>query len=314
MPRETHRPAEASIGGWQAAVSQAYFSLETEARREGRFNGQLDAWPLGPISATRIACDPVLYRRTPAHLRDDRDDAILISIPTSSRVHFSQNARDVICEPGGFVIERSDAPYEYWHAEPDVQWVVKVPRDGVQARVGSAERYLSLSVDARSGLAAFFVASLDCAIRHADAFDDRVRATTGAYLLDLLCLAIKNDQRALGSFDGTVRRAHLERAEAFIDANLKDPGLSPARVAEGCGISLRYLQRLFAETGLSITEHIREQRLARCHEDLIASRHDQISTVAYRWGFTDHAQFCRRYRTRFGRTPSDTRRAGLSHD
>lgn len=308
MPRETHRPTEATIGGWQTAVSQAYFSLETEARRGGPFNGQLDAWPLGPISVTRIACDPVLYRRKPSHLSDARDDAILISIPTASRVHFSQNARDVICEPGGFVIERSDSPYEYWHSKPDVQWVVKVPREGIQARVGRAERFLGLSVDARSGVAAYFVSSLAFAIRHADALDDQVRATSGTYLLDLLCMALQNDQRALSSTEDTVRRAHLDRAEGFINANLKDPELTPARVAEGCGISLRYLQRLFGETGVTITDYIRERRLARCHEDLISGRHDRISAVAYRWGFADQAQFCRHYRTRFGRTPSETRR------
>lgn len=310
MPREIHRPADASISGWQTAVSQAYFSLDTEARREGPFRGQLEAWPLGPISATRITCDPVLYRRKPAHLREARDDAILISIPTAARVHFSQNDRAAICDPGGFVTERSDAPYEYWHAEPDVQLVVKVPREGVQARIGSAERFLGLSVDARSGLAGYFLSSLDCAIRHADAIDDQVRTATGTHLLDLLCLALQKDQRALASGDGTVRRAHLERAEAFINANLKDPALSPARVAECYGISLRYLQRLFAESGLAISDYIRDQRLARCHEDLLAGRADRVSTVAYRWGFTDHAQFSRRYRARFGRTPSETRREG----
>ncbi len=308
MPRATHHPAEADISSWQTAVSQAYFLLDTEARRDGPFKGQLQAWPLGPISVTRIACDPVLYRRKPAHLRDARDDAILISIPTAARVHFSQNARDVICDPGGFVIERSDAPYEYWHADPDVQWVVKVPREAVQARIGSAERFLGLSVDARSGLAAYFLSSLSCAIQHADALDDQVGAASGTHLLDLLCLALQNDQRALASNDGPVRRAHLERAEAFINANLKDPALSPARVAEGCGISLRYLQRLFGDTGLTVSDYIRDQRLARCHEDLIAGRPDRISTVAYRWGFTDHAQFCRHYRAHFGRTPSEARR------
>lgn len=308
MPRDIHRPAEASIGGWQKAVSKAYFPLETEARGNGPFNGQLEAWPLGPLAATRIACDPVLYRRKAAHLRDARDDAILISIPTAARVHFTQNDRDTICPPGGFVIERSDSPYEYWHAEPDVQWVVKVPRDGVQARIGSAERFLGLSVDARTGLAAYFVSSLGCAIRHADALDGPARALSGTHLLDLLCLALQNDQRALGSADATVRRAHLDRAEAFIHANLKDPALSPARVAEACGISLRYLQRLFGETGATVTDYIRDQRLSRCHEDLTSGRAERISTVAYRWGFTDHAQFCRRYKSRFGRTPSEMRR------
>lgn len=308
MMRDTHRPARASIEGWQSAVSQAYFPLETKSRGEDPFAGKLDVWPLGPISATRIICDPVLYRRTPAHLRDARDDAILISMPSRSDVHFSQNARDVICPPGGFVIERSDAPYEYWHADPDVQWVVKVPRDGVQARVGSAERFIGLSVDARSGISSYFVSSLNCAMQHAYTMDDAARLLSGTHLLDLLCLALQGDQRALGSADSAVKRAHLQRAERYITDHLKDPELSPSRVAEGCGISLRYLQRLFGENDQSITSHIRERRLARCQEDLSQSRSDSIASIAYRWGFTDHAQFCRRYKERFGCTPSDTRR------
>lgn len=294
--------------GWRDRVSAAYFPLDIDCHDRTGFNGALDIWPLGPVNATRITCDAVLYRRTPRHLRDEKESSLLISVPGAAAVTFRQNASQALCRPGGFVIERSDAPYEYWHDRPDVQWVVKVPRDSVRARIGGAERFLGLSVDARSGLASYFLSSLRAAIDHAADMTGPAREAAGTHLIEVLCLALRADERALGSSETAVRQAHLQRAEQIIRAGLKDPELSPGTVAQACGISLRYLQRLFAETGRSVTGYIRDCRLVHCDEDLRrAGPAEPIAQIAYRWGFSDQAQFSRHYRAKFGRTPSETR-------
>jgi len=115
----------------------------------------------------------------------------------------------------------------------------------------------------------------------------------------------------LGSAETAVRRAHLHRAEAFICSNLKDPALSTAKVADACGISMRYLQQLFAESSTTANGFIRDCRLVRADEDLRRkAADDSISMIAYRWGFSDQAQFSRHYRTKFGITPSEARILG----
>ena len=300
----------ASVLTWQDKVSAAYFPLMTRSRDTVAFRGDLAIWPFGLVSATRIDCDAVLYRRTPSHLHDEKESFFLISVPGTAEVTFCQNDRQAQCRPGGFVIERSDAPYEYWHDTADVQWVVKVPRASVRARLGPSERFLGLSVDARTGMASYFLSSLSAAITHAEGLDGKARDLIGDHLIDVLCLALRGDERALDSSESATRLAHLQRAEVFIGHNLKNPALSPAMVAQACGISVRYLQHLFAGAGQTVGGHIRDARLLRCHEELC--RHDRletITTIAYRWGFADQTQFSRHYRTKFGCTPRETRQS-----
>lgn len=303
--------AHDGLAGWQRRVSDAYFPLEIEGRRNGAFRGRLDIWQLGPVSATRIDCDAVLYRRTPKHLREEKESSFLISMPGSAEVAFRQNARETLCRPGGFIIERSDAPYEYWHETSDIQWVTKVPRDSVRARIGASEKFLGLSVDARSGIASYFLASLQAAIAHAGSMDDKARALAGEHLIEVLCLALLADERVLESTESSIRMAHRQRAETFIRNNLKNQDLSAGMVADACGISMRYLQQLFAGTGFTVSGYIRDCRLIRCDEDLRRrTGSDTITTIAYRWGFSDQAQFSRHYRARFGMTPSEARLSG----
>lgn len=310
MGRQHDGEERRGIDRWQAHVSAAYFPLATDCADPSGFRGEIEVWPLGPISATRIACDGVVYRRDTRHLRAESESSILISVPGRAQVTFRQFGRLAQCPPGGFVVERSDAPYEYAHKDPDVQWVVKVPRDMLRARIGTAEPFVGLCLEARAGLGAYFLTVLRAAVDHHAAMTDDARSLAGTHLADILALTLKGDARALDSSETAVRRAHVARAEAFIRRNLKNPGLASADVAAHCGVSPRYLQRLFAENGQTVTGYIRDCRLARCHEALRdPARADTIAVIAYRWGFADQAQFSRHYRARYGRTPRDTRSA-----
>jgi AraC-like DNA-binding protein len=139
----------------------------------------------------------------------------------------------------------------------------------------------------------------------------------GRHMIELLCMAIQADDRVLDTHLSSVRAAHLYRAEQYIRANLERSELLPQQVADACGISLRYLQQLFTDTGRSVCDWVREQRLIMCDEELRRpnSRHS-ISEIAYRWGFADQSQFSKHYRKRFDRTPSETRmqyRDGRTH-
>lgn len=298
---------------WCTAVSQAYFSLDVEPYNKESFSGSMCRWRLGNVELSRIHCDGLLYRRYDHHLLREIESSLLIAIPKDDTINFVQNDRRTTCKPGGFLVERSDAPYEYWHNGRNRQWVLKVPTAHVRTRLGQSERLGGLAFDAGTGIASFFISSLKTTIRHLEAIDDAARSAAGTHLVELLCLAIMNDQRVLTSNLSSVRAAHLSRAETFIRDHLKDPDLNPGKVAEGCGISLRYLQRLFHETDQSIQSYIRERRLNRCNEELRSKRLGRsISDIAYDWGFADQAQFSKYYRSRFGKTASETRREALA--
>ncbi|SLN09944.1 Transcriptional activator FeaR [Roseivivax jejudonensis] len=305
------KPEPRLSGGdrWQQTVSSTYFELETEYHDRESFGGDMQRWSLGVIGLSRIECDGVLYRRHRRHFLNERDSSLLIAIPENEPVHFTQNRRRTSCAPGGLLVERSDAPYEYWHAGRNAQWVVKVPTASVLARLGPTDRLGGLTLDAQEGVGAYFLSSMRAAVSHVDRLDAPGREAAGRHLLDLLCLAIEGDARVLRSQRSSVRAAHLYRAEQVIRDHLKDPELGPQTVADACGISLRYLQDLFAETGNSVNGYIRDRRLSRCDEELRAAPTGlSVAEIAYRWGFADQSQFSRHYKARFGRTPTATRK------
>lgn len=309
MEYSTHR-AEAGKRGayWNQAVGNAYFPLDTYFREEDRFTGRLKCWDMGITSLSHLKSDAVLYRRGQNHLVEEMESSLLITIPELDEVNFLQSNREARCVPGHFLVERGDAPYEFSHAGANSLWVLKVPNSALRARVGPPDQFAALCFGAEQGIGAYFVDMIRATGRRLDELNPAAREVVGQQLIDILCLTIQDDHRILASSMSSVRSAHLFRAEQYIRQNLTKGGLQPQDVADACGISLRYLQRLFTDSGRSIYEWIREQRLLMCDEELRRNRSPQsIAEIAYRWGFSDHSQFSKNYRAYFGRSPTQAR-------
>lgn len=295
---------------WQQAVSQTYFPLELNYRSARDFDGALDTWTMGLIAVSRNRCDGVLYRRHERHLRNEREESFLVTVPEVAEIRFVQDGKDVHCRPGQFLIERSHLPYEFSHRDRAALWVLKIPSDVMRARIARPERLATLQFDASRSVGRLFVDMLRMTVPRLAEMEEAERAVMGRHLVDLLAMAIEADQRVLAGRLSSVRNAHLHRAEHFIGAHLSDCRLSPKEVAEGCGISLRYLHQLFEAEGTTVCAHIRTQRLLMCEAALKDPKcRKAISEIAYDRGFGDQAQFSRSYRARFGCTPSEARAA-----
>ncbi|WP_034858412.1 helix-turn-helix domain-containing protein [Sinorhizobium sojae] len=298
---------------WQQAVTETYFPLDTEYRNRAEFSGSLETWSLGIVGLSKMRCDGILYRRHRRHFLNERDSSILITIPELNEVNFSQGSRTARCGVGGFLVERGDAPYEFWHGKANSLWVLKVSSASVRSRIGSAERIGALIFDATQGVASYFIDTVKTTVAHIDHIGEAAREAAGMHILDMLCLAIRSDERVLDSTVSPIRAAHLQRAEQYIRDHLKDAALRPQSVADACGISLRYLQRLFSDSDQSINSFIRDNRLNRCAEELaVTSSKRSVAEIAYRWGFADQSQFCKHYRARFGVTPTEARRQAVA--
>ena len=294
---------------WQDVVSDTFFPLETTMADEQSFKGALNTWNLGIVGLSQMQCDGILYKRHKRHFLDEVESSLLITIPRLGNVGFNQNARQATCSPGEFLVERGDLPYEFWHEQTNELLVLKVSSESVRARLGPTDRLGALSFDGTRGVASFFLDPVKTTAQHVDFLDETARAAAGMHLLDLLCLAIRNDDRVLDSNTSSIRAAHLHRAEQYIRNNLSNEDLSSALVAEACNVSLRYLQQLFSGADKSVTGFIREKRLVRAREDLRVDGATTIAEIAHRWGFSDQSQFNKAYRAHFGCTPTDTRKA-----
>ena len=98
------------------------------------------------------------------------------------------------------------------------------------------------------------------------------------------------------------------RISGVIKDSFADPDFGPAQAAAKAGISLRYLHKLFMERGLTCQEFIYSRRLDRAAH-LLGRRaslatEQPLSGIAYACGFNDYAHFSRKFRKRYGQSPS----------
>lgn len=296
---------------WQGVIAGAYFPLDLTFGDADRFDGRLEAWTFGPVSLSRLTSDPLSYVRRRQHLAGETEEHYLVTVPAMSAVYFAQGGRDVRCHPGGFILERSNEPYEFSHAARNDLWVLKVPAAALAGRLRRPDRFCTLQFDARTGVGQLFVDLLTLLPLRFPGLSAEARGAIGQQLVDLMSLAVREDDRTLTSATSAVRDAHLARVEAFVRQSLSDPALDPERIAGACGISVRYLHDLVRETGLSVSAWIREQRLDAARAMLAdPGCRRTLAEVAYAWGFTDQAQFSRLFKARFGETPRAFRQGG----
>jgi signal transduction histidine kinase/DNA-binding response OmpR family regulator len=97
----------------------------------------------------------------------------------------------------------------------------------------------------------------------------------------------------------------VQRAKAIVEANLSDYTFSVEKMAEEIHLSRTQLfRKLKGVTGLSPNEFINNIRLQKAAK-LILAKADTVSQIGYSVGFNDQSYFAKRFRKKFGKSPSE---------
>lgn len=186
--------------------------------------------------------------------------------------------------------------------------LVQVPREAMEAFVSELPRD-NVHVEMRSLLdlsMQAFVVTLLQQERGATAIENYAAEQlllemSGAVLLDRLSGA--------GLNHGSPRTVMRDRAMAVIAQQCADAELNPARVAREVQTSLRQLQVVFAEAGLSVACEIRRHRTRLAHALLGDSRYDvlTIDQIAERSGFGTTMSMRRALQDALGSGPRELR-------
>lgn len=152
-------------------------------------------------------------------------------------------------------------------------------------------------------------------VAEADRLSDvSLRQTVVTHLYDLATLAMgaTRDASAEAKSRG-VRAARLHAIKSDILGGLNRDQMSVGALARRHGISPGYVRQLFADEGITFTNFVLAQRLALAHRMLTGPRYSAwtISRIAFDCGFGDLSYFNRRFRIRYGATPSDIRAGAL---
>ena len=112
--------------------------------------------------------------------------------------------------------------------------------------------------------------------------------------------------------------SHMSRdlwqaAQVLINRDIQDGDLSPARLAKQLNVSVRQLHRIFEDHDDSVCRFILRSRLQRCASDLQSTSESRssITSIAYKWGFSDSAHFSRSFKKQYGVSPKQYRSAHL---
>jgi AraC-like DNA-binding protein len=94
----------------------------------------------------------------------------------------------------------------------------------------------------------------------------------------------------------------------MIEARFTDPSLTPIVVAADARISVRYLQKLFSARGTTCGHFIHSLRLDYAprlvRRRVLLKNYQPLGDIAYACGFLDYPHFSRKFRERFGHSPS----------
>lgn len=131
-----------------------------------------------------------------------------------------------------------------------------------------------------------------------------------SHFYDLVALALgaSSDAKALAA-DRTVGAVRLAAIKADIVANIHDGDLNATMVATRHRLTVRYMHKLFESDGITYSEFVLGERLARAYCLLTNPLHSgrAISTIAFELGFNDLSYFNRTFRRQYSATPSEIR-------
>jgi AraC-like DNA-binding protein len=240
------------------------------------------------------------------------DKGQLVVGVTTSRWGASQLGRSLDLHPGDWSLLSNSDVSEIMIPEACRFLAFSIPRTAIKSLVPDIGATIARRIPASSPALQMLVRYLELARRDNVVTTPELATAFADHVCDLLALALgpTRDAAEQARTRG-LPAARLQAIKDDIAANLRWPELSVHTIAARHGLSVRYVQQIFEESGLTFTAYLIEQRLAAAYKALRrrAPVDLPVSTIAFDCGFANVAHFNRLFRRRFGCTPSDVRNA-----
>lgn len=245
------------------------------------------------------------------------NDDLTFTWMLSSRLSASKRGRNVDLGPGDGVLMSNGDVGEIAFPEECRYAGLRLPKATLARLVPDIGVLIARRVPASNPALRMFARYVGLGQRDLIAADTALQDAFADHACDLVALALgaTRDASEVARSRG-VPAARLLAMKDDLRRNCHRPDLSVHVIAGRYGVSARYVQRLFEESGETFTQFITEQRLDAAYKALrhSASAKVPISTIAFACGFSDISHFNRVFRRRFGCTPTDARNAAQAKD
>ncbi len=309
-------PAAQRAMAWRDAVCDTFVRLECTPERHAPLHGSIQTGMLGQLHVARVQSSPQFVERTVARAQQAEEAFVLLSVQLRGRTVVQQGSSQAVLTPGCIAFYDTTRPYTLTLPSDFDQLVLHLPHHMLQSKTLGGLDHMAERLHASNPFAQAILALAPQLLRMVGAARPAVAERTCAAAVELIALAMDSlsdpssaDSDALAPTQGAAADALVWRTRELISRQLDDTELSPARLASQVHVSLRRLQEVFQDQGTTLSDSIWDMRLDYARSLLASAQsvRESISTIAYRAGFGDLAHFSRRFRQRYGVSPSEFR-------
>jgi AraC-like DNA-binding protein len=301
------------VAFWANSQAEIYHPLRIATDAADRFQARLWGEWMASVGFFRISATGNTMIRTWRDIVLADPECLHVALVLRGHMQAAQDQRECVVGPGDITSYDTSQPVTLHAVEPFELLVLKLPRSALGSRAEKMSQLTAVPISGASGvprMASRFFASA------AAGLSDGTISTDDSGVAELtldLVRRLYSDLHASHRCQPRSRTDLVQSAQRHIVEHLSDADLDIDQIARACFISPRYLQRLFAEAGLSVSGWIRSERMARCRRDLSDSAlaDDPIATIARRWGMPSAPHFSRLFRSTYGCSPREFRKAAL---
>ncbi|MFC8428267.1 helix-turn-helix domain-containing protein [Streptomyces sp. NPDC057253] len=291
------------------AAGEGGISRVQEEETEDGVRKRLELWRLGPLTLFHTQGTGVRISRSLRQARRDAMDTVAINIHRRGVGGFVWADHQRRIGPNSASMQHMPGGYEYWWSGVGSTLAMMFDTE----RLGLPEGTIRASIPTleHSPVGQLLIHHVLGVHRIADQIDMRPEADAIASatveLVRAWVVSVAGDDPTRRA---VARETLLTRVLAYARAHLREPDLTPERIAWAHNTSVRTLYRLCDDGGVSLEKWIIRRRLEGARADLAAPGHAHrtIEAIARSWGFTNPPFFSRRFRRTYGTTPSQWRR------
>lgn len=300
--------ADDRCDAYQTSVSQNCTTSTASFESPQTLWAQIHAYDLGPAKVLTIDASGTTLRRTPRMARGMNECPIALALPLRTSNRLMWDREDEVFDRQDLILVDLSAPYTYTWRGDGASYAFHVdfdqldlPMEVVRAAMRNLRSSPIYSL-VRDHIARVMTDAHQ--ISESGAAPDVGAAS--AELMRALIISAADDSRRLRD---AMRSTVSERVQAYVRHHVRDPDLSPAKIAAANAVSVRELYRIYEIRGASLEQSIMEQRLQGVREALAApgSKSVSIAALAMAWGFRSPSFFATRFRQQFGLTPRQWR-------
>lgn len=299
-----YTPASQAFGAFREAVCTAFMPWTPErGNPEVAFEGRMETLLLDGGSVGLCATTGIRARKTKANIERSPVECVYGNYVLDGEISLEQADRRNVARTGDLILYKSHRPISLAEApgRRNVNLAFSIPASRFAPTCDADGRFLN-TLTPSAKLMEPLTGCFNVLARRIRSLSEEEAAALLDACVSLLPMA--SAREAAGDeagADAPIRADVLK----VVEDGLSNPALSPQWVADRLGVSTRQIHKLFARSGVTFGIYVTWERLERVRWELVAMPGPRapISTLAYRWGFSDLSTFNRAFKRRYGLAP-----------